>query len=280
MEKIAWITDSTSSMDPELAARHSIHIVPLDVIFGEQTYKELTEISPQEFYERMGTESVLPTTSQPSVGSFYELYKDLKTKFAKGIAVHITSVHSGTCNTSKMAAEMAEFPVEVIDSKVALEPMAEMVLEGVQMQEAGNTYQEIVNRIRDLSKRVKLFFLVDDLAHLQRGGRLNMAQFLMGSLLSIKPLLAVIDGKITPFEKIRTYKKAKERLLDMFFTDANDGTATHVNILHTNNFEEAKHWQDEIKAKFPNVTSSISFVGPVIGVHVGPGAIGISWFQF
>lgn len=198
-----------------------------------QNYKEGLDISPEEFYEKMKTEPNLPTTSQPSIGGFMELYKELKQLFDKGIPVHLSAIHSGTLNTSKMAAEMVEFPVEAIDSKTALYPMSQMILEGIRLQQEGKTYQEIVNWIRELTHRVKLFFLVDDLAHLQRGGRLNLAQFVMGSLLQIKPLLTVIDGKITPFEKRR----------------------------------------------YPHISSTISFVGPVVGVHVGPGTIGLSWFK-
>lgn len=131
MEKIAWITDSTCLMDPELAQNLQVHIVPLHVIFGEKSYREGLEISSEEFYEKMKTEPNLPSTSQPSIGSFVELYKELKTTFERGIAVHLSSIHSGTLSTSKMAAELAEFPVEAIDSKSALYPMTQMILEGI-----------------------------------------------------------------------------------------------------------------------------------------------------
>jgi DegV family protein with EDD domain len=266
-------------MDPKLAQQHQVHILPLNVIFGEKNYREGLEIGSEEFYEKMKTEPNLPTTSQPAIGSFVELYKELKKTFDKGIAIHVSAIHSGTFSTSKMAADLAEFPVEAIDSKTALYPMSQMILEGIRLQQEGKTYQEIINRIRELTARVKLFFLVDDLAHLQRGGRLNLAQFLMGSLLQIKPLLSVIDGRITPFEKIRTYKKAKERILELFDRDAKNGEASHVSILHANNYDEAKRWQEEIEGKYPHITSTISFVGPVVGVHVGPGTIGLSWFK-
>lgn len=279
MEKIAWITDSTSLIDEKLARDNNIHVVPLNVMFGEQSYREGIDMNPDQFYEKMKSCCEMPTTSQPAIGDFVRLYERLKQDYTRGIAVHLSDAHSGTCATSATAAGITDFPVEVINSKITLQPMAQLVIAGKQLQDAGKTFTEIVDGVRELSNKIKMYFVVDDLSHLQRGGRLSMTQFLMGSLLSIKPILTVVEGKITPFEKIRTLRKAKDRIMEKLEADLRAGLATHVNIFHADNEQGAVSWKEELISRFPHILPQIHLVSPIVGVHTGPGTLGLSWFK-
>lgn len=279
MERIAWIADSTCYMEPELIEKHQVHIVPLSVVFGSESYKEGMEIGNEAFYMELKTKKELPKTSQPSVGDFVTLYEELKKEYDYGIAVHLSSGISGTCYTSQTAAEMAGFKVEVIDSEIATYPMSYILLEGIKAQQEGKSFAEIVARMREVTRRMRAYFLVDDLSHLHRGGRLNAAQFLVGSVLQIKPILHFVDKKIVPFEKIRTYKKAKSRIFELFAEDAKQGEPIKACIIHANVPEEAEVWKQEVESEYANVEVHISSFGPVIGTHVGPGTIGMGWYK-
>lgn len=279
MEKIAWITDSTCYMEPELIQKYHIHVVPLSVVFGEESYKEGSEITLEQFYARLKTEKELPKTSQPSVGDFYTLYEELKKEYDCGIAVHLSSGISGTYYTSQTAAEMAGFKLTALDSELACYPMSFLLLEGIKAQEEGKSFEEIVDRMKDVIRRLRAYFLVDDLAHLHRGGRLNAAQYLVGSMLQIKPILHFQEKKIVPFEKIRTFKKAKNRIFELFDEDASTGEPIQAGIVHAEALELASDWKAEIESKYPNVKVHISAFGPVIGTHVGPGTIGLTWYK-
>lgn len=278
MEKIAWITDSTCYMEPELLEKYDIHVVPLSVVFGEESYRENLEITAEEFYEQIKSTKNLPKTSQPSVGEFMVLYEELKQKYDRGIAVHLSSGVSGTYYTSQTAAELAEFELAAIDSEIATYPVSFILLEGIKAQEDGKSYEEIVKHMTAIKDRVQAYFLVDDLAHLHRGGRLNAAQFLVGSVLQIKPILHLHEKKIAPFEKIRTYKKAKARIFDLFKEDAETGVPINAVVIHANHLSEAEVWKSEIEAMYPNVNVKLSNFGPVIGTHLGQGAVGLSWY--
>ncbi len=279
MKKIAWITDSTCYMEPELLKKYNVHVVPLSVVFGEESYREGMEISAEAFYETIKTAKDLPKSSQPSVGDFMVLYEQLKLRYERGIAVHISSGVSGTYYTSQTAAELAGFELTAIDSEIATYPISFILMEGLKAEEEGKSYEEIIAHMQAVKERMRAYFLVEDLAHLHRGGRLNAAQFLMGSMLQIKPILHFHDKKIVPYEKIRTYKKAKNRILELFKEDAELGDPINAVVIHANHPEEAQAWKQEIEAHYPNVSVRLSVFGPVIGAHVGQGTVGLAWYK-
>lgn len=278
MGKIAWITDSTCYMEPELLEKYDIHVVPLSVVFGEESYRENEEIFADQFYERVRVSKQLPKTSQPSVGDFLVLYEKLKQRYDYGIAVHLSSGISGTYYTSQTAAELAGFDLKAIDSEIATYPMSLILLEGLKAQEEGKSYEEIIAHMEAVRDRMRAYFLVDDLSHLHRGGRLNAAQFLVGSMLQIKPILHFEDKKIVPFEKIRTSKKAKNRIFELFEQDAKTGVPINAAIIQANCPEEAQVWKQQIEEKYPNVNVKVTAFGPVIATHVGEGTIGLGWY--
>ncbi|MFC4769567.1 DegV family protein [Effusibacillus consociatus] len=277
MTKIAWITDSTSGLTQEEAAKHNIFCVPLIVLFGEESYRDGVDITIEQFYSRI-EKGELPKTSQPSVGDFVALYKELKRKgYEKGIAVHLSSKLSGTHNTSQMAAEMAGFEVEVIDSKITSYPIIQMLLDGKRLEEEGKSFDEIVSFLREYPDRISTYVILDNLEYVHRGGRMNAAQYILGSLLQVKPILYFPDGSVGVFEKVRTFKKAKNRIFELLSEFSSDNL--RLCVAHTNVVDQAFQWKKEIKERFSNFSVTVADLGPVIGVHGGPGTIGLTWIR-
>jgi len=279
MMKTAVVTDSTAYISKEVREKLNIQMIPLNVIFGNETYEEEIEISAAEFYEEMKHKE-LPTTSQPSVGQFVELYEKLAGDYEAVISIHLSSGISGTYQGAVSAGEMVDgIKAYPFDSEISCMVQGFYVIEAAKMAQAGHTPQEIIARLEEMKKSIRAYFMADDLSHLQRGGRLSSAQALIGSLLQVKPLLHFEDKKIVPFEKIRTRKKAMKRIVELLEADAKSGEAYQAVIIHANREDEANEWMAELQALLPNVEFMISYFGPVIGTHLGEGSMGLGWVK-
>ncbi len=277
--KIAVVTDSTSYLTKELIDRFGIFVVPLSVNFGNRTYRENIDITTTEFYKLLEEESALPTTSQPSIGDFIKLYSSLKEDgYEAAIAIHLSSGISGTYAASVSASKEVGLNVQVFDSEISCYAQGFMVLEAAQMVQEGKGLEEITTRLNYLIKEMRGYFIVDDLKHLHRGGRLNAAQFLLGSMLQVKPILHFQETKIVPFEKIRTQKKAIERVFELLAHDVLSGQKIKLSVVHANVLTKAEELAEEIQGRYRNVEVIISEFGPVIGTHVGPGTLGFVWY--
>lgn len=279
MMKTAVVTDSTAYIPIEIREKLNIHMIPLNVIFGNETYEEEVEISTVDFYEQIKHKE-LPTTSQPSVGQFVELFESLAKDYDAVISIHLSSGISGTYQGAVSAGSMVEgIKVYPFDSEISCMVQGFYVIEAAEMALAGKTPQEIISRFEEMKQTLCAYFMADDLSHLQRGGRLSSAQALIGSLLQVKPLLHFQDKKIVPFEKIRTRKKAMKRIVELLGEEVNSGECYKAVIIHANREQEALEWRDELQVQFPNVEFMISYFGPVIGTHLGEGSMGLGWVQ-
>ncbi|CEG29075.1 DegV family protein [Bacillus sp. B-jedd] len=277
--KTAVVTDSTAYIPRELREKLNIHMIPLNVIFGEEAYQEEVEITASEFYEEVKTKD-LPTTSQPPIGQYVELYEKLAKDFDEIVSIHLSSGISGTFQGAVTAGTMVEgvklFP---FDSEISCMVQGFYVLEAAEMALNGEGGEAINRRLEEMKQSVRAYFMVDDLAHLQRGGRLSSAQALIGGLLQVKPLLHFVDKKIVPFEKIRTRKRAMNRIVELLSEAASTGGDYRAVIIHANREAEAIEWKQELEAELPNVEFMISYFGPVIGTHLGEGAMGLGWYK-
>ncbi len=279
MMKTAIVSDSTAYIPKDIQKKLNIHMIPLNVIFGNETYEEEIEISAAEFYEEIKHKE-LPTTSQPSVGQFVELYEGLARDYEAVISIHLSSGISGTFQGAVSAGEMVEgIKVYPFDSEISCMVQGFYVIEAAKMAQAGENPQEIIARLKEMKNSIRAYFMADDLAHLQRGGRLSSAQALIGSLLQVKPLLHFENKKIVPFEKIRTRKRAMKRIVELLEADAKSGEAYQAVIIHANREEEANEWMAELQELLPNVEFSLSYFGPVIGTHLGEGSMGLGWVK-
>lgn len=279
MERIAWITDSTSCISQDDAQRLGIHIIPVSVIMEDRIYKDGVDITPAEFYEKLKASNELPTTSQPTVGEFSAFYEELLKNYDCGIAVHVSEKFSGTINGSRLGAEMSGFDVHIIDSKITSDAMKQLILKGKNLQEEGLDAKEIANRLRQAADKVKGYVCIGSLEQLRRGGRLSGASFLVGNLLQIKPILTFDDGSLIPYEKIRTLKKAEARVLALFEEAAQQTLVEGVSVVYSGAPEKAEMWREMLQQKYPEIQFNLGQLSPAIGVHVGAGTIGILWFE-
>jgi DegV family protein with EDD domain len=277
--KTAVVTDSTAYIPKEIRDKWNIHMIPLNVIFGNEAYQEEVDITAGQFYQQV-KEKELPTTSQPPIGQFVELFETLSKDHDAVISIHLSSGISGTFAGAVTASTMVEnLKVYPFDTEVSCMPQGLYAIEAAKMALDGAVAEEIVSRLAELKKTARAYFMVDDLSHLQRGGRLSSAQAIIGSLLQVKPLLHFENKVIVPFEKIRTRKRAMKRIVDLLGEDAASGEPYQAVIIHANREEEAVEWRSELESLYPNVEFSLSYFGPVIGTHLGEGAMGLGWMK-
>ncbi|WP_048601422.1 DegV family protein [Rubeoparvulum massiliense] len=281
MSKIAIVTDSTSYIPEDELEAYGIEIVSLQVIFGEESYREYKEISNDDFYRMLKERRDLPTTSQPSVGEILTTYERLAKEYDEIISIHISSKISGTYHSALAASRMIQGAnVHVFDSGIATYALGFYVVEAARMAKEGKSVDEIMVRLDELQQSQDQYFLVDNLAHLHRGGRLNAAQFLVGSMLKVKPILTFRNKEIVVFEKVRTYNRAKQRIFELLEEILEQGYPMRLGIIHARRLEEATAWKEEFENQYgEQVEVVISEFGPVIGTHVGEGAIGLSWIR-
>ncbi|MDQ0218426.1 DegV family protein [Peribacillus cavernae] len=278
--KTAVVIDSTAYIPKEVREKYHIHMIPLNVIIGNEAYREEIDLTADDFYEEIKKADKLPTTSQPSIGQFAELFEELSKEYDAVISVHLSSGISGTYMGAISAGEMVEeLEVYAFDSEISCMVQGFYAIEAAQMALDGKEPAEIITRLDEMKKTIQAYFMVDDLSNLQRGGRLSSAQALIGSLLQVKPLLQFENKVIVPFEKIRTRKKAMKRIVELLTkATVGDGQYKAV-IIHAKREEEARQWRDEIQAGLSNVEFDIGYFGPVIGTHLGEGAMGLGWYK-
>ncbi|GGB00278.1 DegV family protein [Macrococcus hajekii] len=273
--KIAVLTDSTANIGDELRKRYDIKEVYLSVLFKGQAYREMIDISPAEFYARMRAESELPSTSQPSIGEYVDKVEELKAAgYTDVIAIHLSSGISGTYQNAIAVNDMVKgIRVHAVDSEISLTPQAFLCVRAAQMIEAHASVDEIVTELKAMVGSQVAYFMVNDLKNLKKGGRLSGAQAFVGSMLQVKPILHFVDTKIEALDKVRTKKKALKRIEELM-VDYMDGETTGTGcILHANAEEEAKQWLQEVKEQYPEVQFIIHEMTPVIGTHLGEGAL-------
>ncbi|MEK4207087.1 MULTISPECIES: DegV family protein [Paenibacillus] len=277
MKSIAWVTDSTCTIDPEFAKNNHVYIVPLRLIINNECYKENIDITIDEFYEKMRQHDQVVGSSQPPIGEFIELYERLKEEYDEIIAVHLSTGLSGTYNASMQGAEIAEANVIGIDSKVGAYPIREMITRGIHWHKMGFTGLEIKEKIENIIQNMSFYLIPASLSQLHRSGRVSGTQVVLSQLLRINLLLRFDEGKVIVVEKIRTMKKTKQALLDIFKQDA--GLVSDVCIMHSNNLEMALKLEEDIKEMAPDLRTEIMTYIPAVAVHAGEGTVGLSWIK-
>ena len=277
--KTAIVTDSTAYIPKEIRDQLNIHMVPLSVVIGNDTYQEEIDINTTEFYDKIRKGGALPKTSQPSLGTFIETYEQLAKENDAVISIHLSSGISGTLAGAEQAGEMVDnIDVHIFDTEISCMVQGFYVLKAAEMAEQGATPDAILQELNIMKQTMRAYFMVDNLDHLHRGGRLTGFERVIGSVLQVKPILHFENKVIVPFEKVRTRKKAMKRMSDMLQADSNKFNIK-ATIIHANNENEAIAWKQELQATMPNVDFTISHFGPVIGTHLGEGSMGLGWYK-
>ena len=275
---IKIVTDSTAGIPEAMVREHDIRIIPLYVHFGEEAFKEGIDITNEQFYERLRTSASLPTTSQPSVGEFHEIFKELTDAGHEVLALTISSKLSGTWNSAMGALEMLPgAPISVVDSLSTSLGMYMLVESALGKIAAGATRQEVAVHLEELKGRLNILFVVDTLEYLAKGGRIGNAKAFLGTLIKVKPLLVLENGVIEPCEQVRSKGKALARMLELVEQKvAGQGAQAHVAIAHGMALDEALAFRKEVVARLGCAEPPVSEVGTVLGAHLGPGVVAIA----
>jgi len=277
--KVAVVVDSTATLPQELRDEYDIHVIPQILNWEGETYRDGVDITPTEFYERLKSAKELPTTSQPSTGEFFEIFGEIAKTYESIVGVFISEYLSGTYACASAAAEMMEdYPIEIVDSRSASMGLGFMAVTAARSIQEGLSYSDAAHSASELVSGMKVMFIVDTLEYLHRGGRMGGAQRIVGSVLSIKPLLHLDDGRIEVMASVRTKKKAVARALEIIREDTSGKGPMHTAVLHAAAPEEASNFFDEVNSQFHPVENMLAEVSPVIGAHVGPGLVGLAYY--
>ena len=277
--KTAIVTDSTAYLSSQTLKELAIRMIPLTVTLDGEAFDEEIDISSTDFYDKVRGNGPLPKSSQPPIGKFVELFESLAEENDAVISIHLSSGISGTYAGAIQAGKMVDGPeVHAFDSEVSCYMQGFYAIRAAELANEGVAPSAIIDELNTMKTTMRAYFMVDDLTHLQRGGRLSSAQALIGGLLQIKPILHFQEKVIMPFEKVRTRKRAMQRIVDMLEEDAAK-MPLDVAIIHGNCPDRAEEWRAELSAKLPSVHFTVSHFGPVIGTHLGEGAMGLGWVK-
>jgi DegV family protein with EDD domain len=273
---IHLITDSTAYVPQELREKYKMHVISLKIAFDDKTYDEEGEITKDEFYRLLADVSTAPTTSQPAVGEFLELFEPLvENEEDEVIAVFISEGISGTVPNARMAAQqVAPERIHIVDSRTSAGGLTILALAAGEAIAGGKSVDEVLALLEQMIEESCAYFMVEDLAYLHKGGRINTASRFLGTLLNIKPILYMHEGKIQALDKTRTSSRARRRVLDEVANLLGDRPA-HVVVAHIQATEAAEEMIERVRERLNCETVYIQEVGPVIGSHVGPGFLGV-----
>jgi len=279
MSKIAIITDSTAYLPEDLLKEYNIHVLPLKVIWGEESFDDGVDMTPTEFYERLGTSDVMPSTSQVTIGEFTQLFQKLHAEGKEILAILISNGLSGTVASAvKAKEEVPEAKIELVDSKTTIAELALQVLVGARAAQAGASLKECKAAVENTGDNSGVVFAVDTLEFLHRGGRIGGGKRFLGTVLAIKPILTLTDGKVDALEQARTRKKSMARLVDIVAERVEGKKNVRLGVSHAKSLKDARALLESAKSLNP-VETIISEMSPVIGTHVGPGALALA-YQF
>lgn len=265
------VTDSVSDLPPELVARFRIVVVPALIRFGNETYLDGIEITHQELYRRMLEEDAVPKSSQPSPGQFLEAYKKVAAQGASILSIHVTAKTSGVWQSASLARSMLpEVDIEVIDSASISMGTGFIILEAARAIEAGKSKSEVLALIEDIKSRMNIYATVGTLKYLRLSGRVGHMQEIFGSFLDIKPIITLEDGVVKAIDKVRTRKKALDRVIEL--TKQAVGTEDPVNmaVMHTAVEEEALEFKEVVRKSFNCQELFFGEAGIALGVNAGP----------
>ena len=273
------VTDSSACLSPDLREAYDIEVVPLNVHFGRTTYQEGVDIDNESFYHLLSQAEQLPTTSQPSAGQFLEVYSRLVANGDSVISIHISSKLSGTYQSAMAAkAMLPESDITVIDTLSVSMGHGLTVLAAAEAVQKGKDLDEVVALVERAINGVQVLFVVDTLEYLQKGGRIGGAAAFMGTLLNLKPLLEIRDGRVEPLERVRTRRKAVRRALEVVAERFDGQGPLRMTVIHAQCPEEADELAQRMRDTFTCSNLHLAELSPVVGTHGGPGTLGLGGY--
>ncbi|MCB8816878.1 DegV family protein [Desulfosporosinus shakirovi] len=274
MKRIALVTDSTADLTEEVKKDFEIHVIPLKVRFGEQEYSD-GELTSEDFYRRLMEDKILPKTSQPTPEEFSCLYSKLLEEYQEVISVHISSALSGTFNAAYLAKEKFKERIHLVDSKTISLGAGLMVMEVARNIKEGQDTEWILENLKKARKNIETLFTLNTLEYLQKGGRIGRVQGFMGSLLNIKPIIRVgDDGVYQTYGKAHSQKKALDSVIQAYQDVTKGRKPIRLVVAHGAAHKAGTYLKEALEYAFQLQTTVFTQVGPVIGVHTGPGTVG------
>ncbi len=278
MKKVAVITDTTVNLPMEIVKQLNINLVHQILIWGDKTYRDLIDIQPEEFYERLTTAKVMPSTSQASIPEFKEVYGRLINAGYDILAMLVSDKLSGTIQSAVQAKE--DFPgttIEIFDSTSTSLAMGLQVVEVARAAKKGAGMAECINLAEETRKNSGVVFVVDTLEFLHRGGRIGGAARFLGTALNLKPVLELVDGKIEAIERVPTHRKAVNRMIELVGERIGERSPIRLGILNAGVPEKGKQLEERCQEVFNPIEIISNQVSPTIGTHAGPGTLGIAY---
>ncbi len=275
MPTVKIVTDSLADIPPAVLHELDITAIPCIVRFGDREYRDRVDLSTAEFYRHLTSSTTLPKTSQPAVGVFEQVYRDLSQTTDAIVSIHVVGKLSGVLNTARLAAKnIPNARIKVIDSHQVSMGLGWSVILAARAAKAGKSLDEIESIADSAIERAHLIAMLDTLEYAQRGGRLGKGAALFGTLLNVKPLIAVTHDEVVPLENVRTQKRALERLVQIALES---GTIQEVAVIHAGAEKSACQVMQMLAHSIPEKRIVLTETGPVLGAHAGPGAVGIAW---
>lgn len=275
--RVAIVTDSTANLSAIRARELGVTVVPLQIVFGDRAYTDGVELEVQEFYERLTVSDRLPSTSQPSVGMFAEVFSRLLESHDAILAILLSGKLSGTVASAQAARDLIsrQRDVHVYDSQLVEYALGLQVEEAVRMVNQGWSVHRVTEALAGVRGRTRCFIVLDSLENLRRGGRIGGAAALIGSLLQVKPIITLRDGIVDVHEKVRTARRALEGLLTQLQRDVAQFGVSEVTIMHSSSPEAVDAFRAQVLAAAPGVRTREVWLSPIVGVHTGLGGLGL-----
>lgn len=278
MGKTHIVTDTSCDLTQDMLDKFQISTVSLSIQFGEKVYADQKELSSEGFYELLAEDPNHPSTCQPSPADFVKVYEQIAEPGDSIISIHLSSQLSGTYQSAVLASDMVKgIDITVIDTKLASIGVGFVAMAAAAKLQEGASNEEVIAVAEQVSKESRVLFVVDTLKYLQKNGRIGKAQALVGNLLSIKPILTLVDGVVHPLEKARGKTKALKRIsaLAQEYKDSCGGRPMRLGVAHAACAEGATSLAAELEKELQPQETSVSLIGPTIGVHVGPGTLAV-----
>ncbi|HRN68607.1 MAG TPA: DegV family protein [Promineifilum sp.] len=277
--KVAIVTDSTVNLPAEVIEANNIYVIPQILNWEGRSFLDQIDISTEEFYQRLPNSKDLPKTSQPAPGQFTEHFEKVAEGAESIVAIFVSQALSGTIQSAHLGAEaMGDYPIEIVDSRSTSLGLGLLVTAAARYAAEGHDYKEVAAYVRTLVPRIRVLFVVDTLEYLHKGGRIGGAKRLVGSMLSIKPVLGLEDGVIEPQAQIRTKKKAIQHMLDVVLGEMKGKKNVHAGVIHAVAPEDAAYIVEQVRAGANPVELYVNELTPVIGANVGPGVVGMGYY--
>ena len=280
-DRFAIVVDGTACLTKDLEREFDIRWLPLHVDIGKETYTANVDLSADEFYARIAAPGVLTGTSQPNIGECRDVYDAVvRDGFTKVIVLTIATELSGTYSVAASTAQaMPHAEIEVVDTRSLAGGISLIATAIGRQRRVGGSFQDGVALAKKMAGTIPILAVADTLEYLKRSGRVSGAQALFGSMLQVKPILEVGDGKVHPIDRVRTRDKAVARMKEIVSERVPAGTRIHACTLHTNDPERARAVGEWVQAQFHCVEHWIAEAGPVIGARAGPGVVGLCWYR-